>query len=764
MKTSTSTYAILAAALLAPQWVHAQETEQAGEEIVADTSETAPQPQKESRLGLDTVVVTAQKREESLKATSIAISAFAGSALEDRGIDDVSNLQSYIPNFHVGQEQDGVKISLRGVGIQGTGSITDPGVAFYQDGFYVPRPSGGSAVFFDVDRVEVLRGPQGTLYGRNATGGVVNVISKEPVFHYEGKVGATFGSRDLMEYRGMVNVPLGENLATRLAVVHAKEDGYHENLSEAPGSDDFYGSDGDLSVRGQMLYDNQNGFTVLLSGLHSDLNSTGLPYTFLERNLGGPPPVQAYVSQIGAEPSDPLQTINDHESFNDATTTQGFIRITKEFGGVEAFLQAGLLDQETNLVQDFDGSDLDISVFHKDQENEAQSFEFRLSSIDAEKLNWILGAYYFNEETYILRRVELNGLTPGGVISLPDFLLDEWGNSSTAAIFGSGTWSFTDDVRLTLGLRHTQDKKDGAKVTRGNFGAPFPADVPNDQFDADETFSETTWKIGAEWNVTDTALTYANISRGYKAGGFNSTSSGSPYDPETVLAYEAGLKSNPFGGMAKVNADVFYYDYEDMQLSTLTTINGAPGQFTSNAAKATIYGLELDTNFSLTDSTLLSLSYSYISAEFDEYFNNDPRELNPPFNPNDPEGLGRQDLSGNRVPYVPENTFTIGLQQEFDLSDGGSILASLTSTWHDALYMREYNSADIDLQESNTKTDATLAWFVADTGLSLTAYVTNIEDESELANIYISPGFIGTSATAQYTRPRTIGIRLDYEF
>lgn len=755
MKIAPKVTALLAATLLAPYTAYAQD---AGSNVSVDGAATG------SRLGVDTIVVTAQKRETTLQDTAIAISAFDGDLLEDRGITNITNLQSYIPNFHVGQEQDGVKIALRGVGIQGTGSVTDPGVAFYQDGLYIPRPSGGSAMFFDVDRIEVLRGPQGTLYGRNATGGVVNIISNEPVFGSEGTVGVTFGSRNHAELRGMINTPLSERLAARMSVVYSQKDGYHENLSTAPGADDFYGSDGDLSLRGQLLYHGNDSLEVLFSAAHSDLNGTGLPYTFLDRNPSPIPPVRAYLDQIGAEPTDPLQTLNDNESFNDTSTTQGFIRVSREFGGVEAFFQAGMLEQETNLIQDFDGSDLPISIFTKDQENAAQSAEFRLSSISDARLQWIVGAYYFSEDTYIFRRVQLNGFTPGGVISLPDFLLDEWGESSTIAAFGSSTYSFSDDLRFTLGLRYTSDEKAGRKVTRGNFGAPFPDDVPNAAFGADETFDEATWKIGLEWNAADNILAYGNISTGYKAGGFNSTSNGAPYDPETLIAYEFGVKSNPFGGRARFNADAFYYDYQDMQLSTLMTINGAPGQFTSNAGQATIFGLELDSSFQLSDSTLLSLAYAYISAEFDEYYNTDPRDPNPPFNTGDPEGLGRTDLSGNRVPYVPENSITVGLQHEFRVGANSSIVASLTSTWHDELYMREYNDESIDRQDSNTKTDASVSYFVGNSGLTLTAFVSNIEDEPELANIYISPGFVGASATAQYTQPRTFGFSLDYDF
>jgi iron complex outermembrane receptor protein len=721
-----------------------------------------PSDHSVTSVGIEEIVVTAQKRESNLQDTALAISAFSGASMEAKGIDDLANLESYIPNFHVGQEQDGVKVALRGVGLQGTSSITDPGVAFYIDGLYIPRPAGGSAIFYDTDRIEVLRGPQGTLYGRNATGGVVNVISKRPSSEFEAQAGVSYGSRDLIEARGLINIPFSDTVAARVSAVRTEEDGYHENLSTAPGADDFYGTE-DLTLRGQLLFDNDD-LELLWSGSYSDLNGTGLPYTYLEPYRSPIPPVNALYQLATPEPSDPLVTINNNESFKDIETASTFATIKKSFGGVDAFLQAGWFHQNTDLVQDFDGSDQPVSIFTKEQENEAESVEFRLSSNSGERVEWIVGAYYFSEDTYIFRRVQLNGLTPMGMISLPDFLLDEWGDSSTLAGFGSATWSVSDTFRLTTGARYTEDEKSGSKITRSNFGQPLPPDVPNAAYPGEADFSETTWKVGLEWDAGENVLLYTNVSNGYKAGGFNITSNGQPYDPETVMAYEAGVKSNPFDGRAQINVDLFYYAYDDMQLTTLTTVNNAPGQLTTNAAQSTIYGIELDTQFELTDSFLLMASYAYIDATFDEYFNTDPRDPNPPFNPNDPAGLGRTDLSGNRVPYVPEHTISLGLQYELELGEAGSLTGSVSSAWHDELYMREYNVETIDKQDSNSKTDVSLMYSAGDTGLKITGYATNLEDESELTNIYITPGFIGPIATAQYSKPRTYGVRLDYAF
>lgn len=710
-------------------------------------------------VGIDEVTVTATKRETSLQDTPMAISAFKGEALEARGIDELLTFQSYVPGLHVGQEQDGFKIALRGIGLQGTSSITDPGVAFYIDNLYIPRPAGGSAIFYDIDRIEVLRGPQGTLYGRNATGGVINVISNEPSYDNEMQFGATVGNQSLLEARAVGNFAFSDAAAARISVVRSEEDGYVTNTSGANDGDDPFGSHENLTVRGQLLLVAPGDLDVLLSGTYSDLQGTGVAYHFLERNLGGPPPTQALVMTLPPDPVDPLTVANDASAWNDTETRTAFARVEKRFEGFDGFLQIGKIWQDTDIQQDFDGSPVDVSIFNKLQENEAESAEFRLSSSDPEGMQWILGAYYFSEDTYIFRRVRLNGLTPGGMINLPDFLLDEFGSSSTIGAFGNATWPIGDTLRFSAGLRYTEDTKEGSLFNASNFGLPTRPDL----VDVKEEFSKTDWKVGLEWDVADATLAYLNVSTGYKAGGFNITSNGAPYDEENVLAYEIGLKSRPTGRRAQINVDTFYYQYEDMQLTTLTTINNAPGQFTTNAAESTIYGLEVESQYEFSDALLGTLTYAYVNAEFDEYYNTDPRDPNPVFNPDDPEGLGRENLGGNKVPYVPEHTLTLGVRYAADVGQGQFVVSANTS-WHSEFYLREYNHPDIDRVGSQSKSDISATWHVGDSGFSVTGFVTNLEDDVEKINIYISPGFIGTSATTVYSKPRTYGLKLDYQF
>lgn len=714
-----------------------------------------PSQEPTGPTGFDEIIVTAQKRSTSLQKTPVAISAVQGSALEDRGIDDLSNLQSLVPNLFIGQEQDGFKISLRGIGLQGTSSISDSGVAFYIDDNYIPRPSGGSAVFHDIERIEVLRGPQGTLYGRNATGGVVNVISNRPDKNeFSGSAGLSYGSRNLFEVRGVSNIPFEGKAGLRLSAVYTEEDGYVDNVNTGPNSRDLFGTTGDTTVRGQFLAGTPDTVEVLLSATHFAMNGSGIAQQFLERNNGGPPPTLALLNTIPADNLDPTVTNNDGVNNVETDTSIVFARLVKDFGGVEAFFQAGKNWSESSLRQDFDGSEVEVSQFYKFQDAESESVELRLSSTDDDPFSWILGGYYFSEDTYIFRQVELFGLTPGGVIQLPDFLLDENGQSEAWAVFGSGTYNLSDRLAFTVGLRYTEDEKTGTKVTRGNFGAPFPPDIPNASFPGEAKFDKITYRAGLEFDATDDIFLYATISNGYKAGGFNATSNGLPYDPEELDAYEAGLKGDFLNGRARLNADAFYYDYQDLQLTTLRTINNAPGQFTTNAAAATIYGLELDGQMFLTDDLVANASYSFVDAEFDELSNTDPR------NP----AAGAQDLSGNKLPYVAEHTLTAGLTYTRDVGFNGEFSASINTTWEDDTWLREYNDPSVDLVEDHTKTDASISYRFIKQGLKLTGYVTNIEDDVQKTNIFISPGFIGLSATTAYTKPRTFGIRLDKDF
>lgn len=753
----------LAAALVAPAAVAAQDGPvpatvlEAPSGVSVETQnearETGP-----SKLN-DEIIVTAQKRSAALQDVPLAISAFAGDALADRGIDDISALESYVPALHVGQEQDGFKISIRGIGLQGTSAISDSGVAFYQDGFYIPRPSGGAATFFDVNRVEVLRGPQGTLYGRNATGGVVNVISNEPVFDFEGQVGVTYGERNLFEARGVINAPLSDNLAVRVSAVYFQEDGYTEQLT--PGLDNLSGRDGDINIRGQILYAGPDDSELLLSVSHTELNGSGVPLKFLERNIGGPGPVQPFLAQIPTDDPDPLRIATNTPSLNDTNTTIGFLRFTRPLGGVDLFFQGGYLKQDTELVQDVDGSALDISAFYKTLDNEAGSAELRLASNGGGALDWIAGVYYFEEVTDLVRRVTLNGVTPAGQLALPDFLLTERGESQTAAVFGSATYHISDAFSLTGGVRYTDDKRSGTKITLSNFGAPISSP---DLFDVEVTYSRVTWNVGGEWKPNNDFLGYASVSNGYKAGGFNLTSSGEPYAPEDVIAYEIGFKSNPLDGKMQINVDAFYYDYKDLQLSNLTTVNNAPGQLVTNAAGSTVFGIEAGGWVDLTPDFRVNLNYTYIDATFDEYFNRDPRDNSGSFNPDDPLGLGRPNLAGNRLPYVSKHTVSAGLSYTTEVGPSSDLTFAINTNFHSDLFLREFNDPFIDRQAANTQTDANVNYSLRDLGLELSAFVTNIENNTERNNIQVSPGFIGQSALAIYTKPRTWGLRADYRF
>ena len=717
-------------------------------------------PQASPADGMEVILVTAQKRETALQDTPLAISAFAGAAMEDRGINDISSLEAYVPSLHVGREQDGFKISIRGIGLQGTSAISDSGVAFYQDGFYIPRPTGGSAMFFDVDRVEVLRGPQGTLYGRNATGGVINVIANEPTDAFEGRVGATYGERNLFEARGVLNVPLGDQLAARVGVLYAEDDGYVENVSGIAGTDDLFGRDGDLNLRGQLKFDSGAGTSVLVSVTYSDLNGSGVPLKYLERNAGGPPPTRALLGLLPPDFADPLTIATNRPGNHDTETLLLFARVEQEFEWFDVFVQGGILDQDSDLSQDVDGSTLDVSQFFKTQNNDASSVELRLSSKADAPFDWILGGYYFEEETFLNRLVALNGLSPMGIFPLPDFNLDEFGNSSTVAVFGSVTYPVTDTLSLTGGLRYTHDDRGGTKITISNFGQPLPPDL----IDVSVSYDRVTWKAAAEWRPGENTLVYASVSNGYKAGGFNLTSSGQPYNPEEVLAFELGLKSNPLDGRAQFNLDAFYYDYKDLQLTNLTSVNNAPGQLTTNATATTIYGVELSGFYNITADLRLLAGYAYVDAAFDEYFNTDPRDPMPVFNPDDPLGFGRQNLEGNRVPYVSEHTISIGFDFTRNVGNDGRLTIAALMNWHSDMFLREYNDPVIDRVDANTKTDAHISYLFGSWDVEFTAFVTNIENNTEKTNIQISPGFVGRSAVTAYSRPRTWGVKLDWSF
>ncbi len=622
---------------------------------------------------IEEIVVTAEKRETNLQDTPVSISAFTGADLDAAGTLDVEGLAFVVPNFHygrtIGGPLNGGGISIRGISSAGG----DRSLAFHVDGIYVNAAAAPETLtFFDVERVEVLRGPQGTLYGRNATGGAINVISNppEPELMIAGDV--QFGTYDQIRSRAVLNAPfIGDRIFGRLSLVQEDRDGYQRNLltdrrsHDADDARDFGGrlqflfdlaDHAKLTVRG--TYSHRGGVGVankILGDYPSEiyLDPTADPLDLYGRNMASP------------NPSDPRKVYADYIGDRDENQWSANAELDWELNDLPllgnavltALFSYGVRDDERSL--DSDIADIPLLVIGFDDEVEEIVTEVRLASTGPGDLGWVLGFFFLNstEDLTIGGRsfpFSMSPPQPGALELTTSQLTDR--DARSYAGFGEVSYTVWDEWRFIGGLRYSYDEK------KSSFEQPpvflFPGDelpfIPGTQSEDRDSWDAVTGKVGADWNWRDGSMVYASISRGYKAGIIQTASrldeDGRPTgdtlpnaDPEYIWAYELGSKNQLFDDRLRLNLTGFYYDYDDLQVTTV-----AENVFvTQNAAAATIWGFEAEVVARPYRETTIIANAAYLNATFDDFvgFREEDRFQTP------------EDFSGNDLPRAPRYTF-----------------------------------------------------------------------------------------------------------
>jgi len=713
-----------------------------------------------SKSKLEVIEVTAQKRAESLQEIPIAVSALNEEALQQSGFDGVEDLSFLVPSLQLGNFGPTTFLSIRGIGSENTTGGSDPGVALHVDGVYVGRPVGALFSAFDAERVEVLRGPQGTLYGRNATGGSVNLLSKKPEEEFSGKVDATIGNYNRKRLRGAINIPLSDTVNTRFVGFIEDRDGFNEN-SVAGGTEandaDNYG------FRGHVNIDFTDTFSVLLSG--TVVNNQGVGSQAEQRDpfavgpLAGPGPESLRLIQD--ENGNPY--INDLEPFKegkDAAESQDneFTLFSATFDWeFDSFLIkaiTGFVESEYVSVQDNDQTPAAIQILTIEETAEQISQEIQFISNTDSDFRWITGLYYFNEDVERFSMLGgprfdavtgfLNANVPG-FTETTSFRIGGGIETTSYAVFAQGTYDFTDNLSLTAGIRYTDDEKEG--FNRNIIFAPLVVDAVRVEA------QETTGKLALDWQLESDILLYTSFARGYKSGGVNQTtiaSSGSNpiFNPEFVDTIELGLKTQLWETV-RLNVALYNSDYTDLQFQVF----GEFGPEAGNAGEATIQGLEVEWTWLLGDVWSFDGSFAATDAEYDVLITG-PGEAN--------------DFSGNVLPRTPDLTYNLGLNGEWELNDGSYILARFDVSYTDEIYY-EFTNRSQSLADDYYNLNFRTFWSSADEQYSVEFYVTNLTDEVQEGNILV--GFsLGDEAGAPgqeyitYNAPRQIGLTVGYQF
>ncbi|MFB0610685.1 TonB-dependent receptor [Aurantiacibacter poecillastricola] len=638
--------------------------------------------------GLNTITVTAQRREESLQDAAIPINAVSGDELARTGVVDATQLNKVAPALYV-PEAGGANVGyfIRGVGNFANNGYTNPAVAFNLDGVYIGRPSSTVASFLDVDRVEVLKGPQGTLYGRNATGGAVNVIPNAPRLGVlEGSVSAQYGNYDAIQTTGIINLPVGDSIAARLAGTYSERDGYY---------DDGTGSAEDLALRGQLFFEMSPAADLRISADYSTQKGTGPGlnvdgvYTFAPFTPNATVPNWQFIEAPASvrEPFTGLFAPQSLEFIEDNATAaplyspvEGYAYPYRndEYLGINAEFNLDLGGADLVLIPAFRRSQLDnqfngppFKAGINQDTAEQFSIEGRLSG-DAGPVEWLLGAYYFDES------VEgVNSYNQFSTTSFQDFATD----TESVAVFARASYSLTEDFRVVGGIRYTDESRSidavsisttGVCLRESAFGPPscpqvptipvgltlqdsleqldpalFPAGSPLDRPVPYGAFpygpfgpmgpqallintpteivrssgdEEITWRAALEYDATPDNLLYASFETGFRAGGFNLTFGQEEYDPEYIDAYTLGSKNSFFDNRLQLNFEAFYWEYRGQQLAALGIDDRGNNSFyTRNVGESSIKGAEIDFQALLTETTLLRGGVQYLDATYDTF-------------------------------------------------------------------------------------------------------------------------------------------------
>ncbi len=771
--------------------------------------------------GIREIVVTAQKRAESIQDTPLAITALDSQILEQSGIRDAQGLTAIVPNVAVRPFNNSIVVATRGISNENTSNLGDASLAFHVNGVYVGRPRAAAALFYDVERVELLRGPQGTLYGRNSTAGALNIITKRPeIGVFGGGADFSYGNYDAITARGFLNVPLGENIAMRASGYFARHDGYainnrsvttipllvgppaavgsqnalitatnaaNVNIPNIKNGDD----DDEISGRLSFLINPSDVLTWVITGQYQETDEVGQVRSIINTPgyfaVGGPSAGQLFLPQQQDQNDPRVYSLNTQPAWKVKNWD-----ITSELtyslsDNVDFTMVTGYRKDESLIVADAAGS-ANLSAVRSYGEAKQFSNEIRLASTGNSPFKWLIGAYYFDEDQVDDLFINNVGGGPVNVVGGNTYI-----SSASYAAFGQASYTLSDRLTFTAGARYSRDEKKrfGFTVAAPGVNAPPNPLPPGSSYTNDQSWSRFNWKLGVDYDLSDNAMLYATVSTGYRAGGFN-TSSAVAYNPEDITAYEVGLKSDLLDRKLRFNLAGFYYDYQDLQVTSPRELNGRIQAFTQNAAEAKIWGFEIESIAQPADNFSVDLAFGYLNTKFGDFLSIDnictAAGLNVPpqalpgcvtaqrFNPNgtpvilDPDGPGpapagpvfdlqQINYNGNKLANAPEITVNLGANWTLFDNDAGSLTMRGAIRLVGESYLSEYNRGP-DRVQSYAQSEARLTYKSASRAFTLEAFVQNIDNNDIPASVSVTASGFGVS----YLPPRTYGFRVGYTF
>ena len=717
---------------------------------------------------IEEVVVTARKRAENLLDTPLSVSALSTVELERMQIDDLGDIQHIVPNtsFNMGDAANAI-IYIRGVGQRDSLSFADPGVGVYLDDVYLGRAQGSFLDIIDVERVEVLRGPQGTLYGRNTIGGAIKYVSTPP--SSVPLLAAEVSAGNYGEYRlkATWSGPLGEGWSGRVSLARIAHDGYNRN--HFSGNAKKTDSDKDtLAWRAQLLYEPSDDLSVRLS-LDRSVDDPDRSITPV-RVTGGPALVAASADFTPSRPFDVEADFNDVERLEADGAAAVIDYQLSDTTALKSITSFRRLQHATHI--DLDGTGLEIFGVHVDQRQDQVSQEFQIAHDSGGALNALLGAYYFSEDDVSPDGIANVEPINFGVFFSPYGTVSENDQSvRAAAVFGEVSWFLSQRWELTAGLRYTDETKRLRRKACQNLailGTVLPSiDECNPpaassnpfalSLDLEENFSKLTPKLALSYSSDELGLAYFTYAQGFKSGGFDGrigyngasnadavTTQAEPYDPEVADTYELGWKGRLADGRLRMSTAVFCNDYRDLQLSSFSaTPEGGFATVFTNAGKARHCGAEVELLARPAQNLLISLNLGYLKAEYKEFINSQMQDVSEALEPiNSPE------FSGN-----------FGLQYRHPMGFAWLVIGADVS--YRSRYHVEVNNLDALRQGSFTLVNAVIGIEDNEDKWDLFFSAKNLTDEAYITHGFDLTAFPGIGL-AYYGAPRTYNIGFRY--
>lgn len=685
---------------------------------------------------VEEIVVTAQKRSENLQKIPITVTAVTSELAEGAGVRTTQDLQMVVPGISVQRQSAAANIFIRGVGTTGGQAGQENAIAVFIDGVYQPSMNGALFSLNNVERVEVLKGPQGTLYGRNATGGAVNVITRKPSIDPEiiGEIG--YGNLDTIDGTLYATTGLAEGVAADIAAYYYnQQDGFGRNI--VTGNE--VNKRRDFAIRSKLLMEIGDLTEITLSGSYAETKgSFGLSYR----------PAKSAIA-VDLQPGFPHGFHDTRGNDDPASHTKqwsGAARVEHDLGGVDLVSITAYQDTQTSFAVDLDMTALPLAKVDNHQSSRTFTQELQIGSSANPNFKWIGGLYYFNDLSEY-NPFKLSGLafSPGTDLI---YALDDQKTQSYAA-YGQTTFTLVQDTNLTLGLRYTIDRRKHAAT--GALVVPGVGDVELfPPLKTAKTTRKLTWRIALDHAFTDDVLGYVSYNRGFKSGVYNLTAPADPVvDPEQLDAVEVGLKTSLFDNQLRLNTAGFYYSYKNLQLSKVTE-NGAA---LLNAAKAEIYGVDIDLEAAPTDALTIRAGLEYLHARYKKF-------RDAPYTFPSPTGGNTTiagDASGNRLLRAPDLVLSLSTDYRIDLSGGSKVNLNVTYNYNDGFYWEPDNrlrQSSIHLLNLRAK------WTSSEDSYSVTLWGRNVLNEK----YYDQVGGTDFGDLVTVAPGRTYGVSLGFHF